>query len=145
MDGALVSDLHQLRLLLGVERPGDFYFPLDAIDHTLFGLTIGAILGVNLQMAQPDLNRFERPALVPRIQLESHRRAGPQARQQQIVRRGADIGPSGRYWLIGLQAMYADENVLNQAARPPRDDHVALFLSSHIVSHGVLGQVSETF
>src|SRR5262249_59145242 len=78
MYGAFVGNLHHLRFLFGIKRPRQFDLTFDAVDHPLFGLAFSAILGIDLHVAEPDGDGFERPALAAGVELEGHRGARAQ-------------------------------------------------------------------
>src|SRR5260370_523267 len=50
----------------------------DVVKHSFFGFAIGAVGCVNLTVAQPNRDCFERPALASRIQRNRHRSSSAQ-------------------------------------------------------------------
>src|SRR4051812_19863640 len=76
MDGAAVGDLQQPLALRLVERPFQHDLPVDLIDLAVLGLAVGAILGVDLVVLQPDPDLLQRPVLLPGVHAQGHGRAG---------------------------------------------------------------------
>ena len=78
-------------------------------------------------MPQADVDAFERPRLVPRIQRDGHGHAGAECGQQEIVRAGAPVGAAGADRLIRDEVMTAGGDFLNKAVRTAPHHHDALF------------------
>jgi hypothetical protein len=78
VDWAFLGNLKQLRALLWGQPPREFEVALDTVQHSFFAFAIGAVGGVNLAVAQPNGDCFERPALASRIQRNRHRSSSAQ-------------------------------------------------------------------
>src|SRR5438094_164224 len=74
----------------------------------------------------PVRHALERPPFPSRIQRDGHRRSGAEGGQQQIVRAGPAVGPTGGDGLVGDEPVAPDGDLLDESLRAAAHDHQAL-------------------
>src|SRR6266852_4978038 len=80
MDRTLVGDLEEFAALLLRQLVGDRDLPLDPIEQALFGLTLGAVVGVDPRVTEANRYAGKRPPFPSRVQRDRHRRSGAKRR-----------------------------------------------------------------
>jgi hypothetical protein len=70
---------------------------------------------------EPHRHPLERPGHVVGVQTEGRAGGASQCREEQLVRVGSGVLPSGLDWLVGLEEVWAGEDRL--AEPRPRIDH----------------------
>src|SRR5437588_6756416 len=126
MHRTLLGDLECFGTLLLVERPVQSDLALDPVEQALFGLAFGAVDGVDSRVAEPHRHALERPPFPSRIQRDGHGRSGAEGGQQQIVRAGPAVGPTGGDGLVGDEPVAPDGDLLDESLRAAAHDHQAL-------------------
>jgi hypothetical protein len=116
----MIRDLQQFGALRVIERPDQFDSFLDPMDHGIRLLAIGAVLHVNARLAEPDHDLFERPLFTRSVEMNRHRTAASQGHEQQLVRPGPSIVPTGGARFVGMQHMPSIEHHLLENADPSR-------------------------
>src|SRR5260370_13598328 len=86
MDRTFVGDLEQFGTLLLRKLAGDRNLALDPIEHALFRLTVGAVIGVDPRVAEPDRHAPKPPPLPPRIQPDRPVRSRAARRHKRSLR-----------------------------------------------------------
>ena len=114
VDRAPFGDLEQPLSLLRTERTVERDLPLDAIEHALLRLALGAVRRVNLRMREPHRHALEGPLLPSRVQRDRHRRSGAERDQQEVIGRGPGVGAAVRDRLVRGQMMPTDEHLLRK-------------------------------
>ncbi len=99
-----------------VERAVQLDRALDPVEHPGLGFAVGAILGVNLGVAEPHHHALQGPLLAFGVKPQRHRGAGAQRHQKQLIGIGAGVLAARRRRLIGGETMAAIEQDL---AKPP--------------------------
>lgn len=107
MDRAFVGDFKQMISGILIQGVGQDDGTVDALDHSGPGLTVGAILGVDLGVFEGDADLLEGNASAIRVHPHSHRGAGAECCQDQIV--GGRTGTSSALsdWLVSAQRVTA--------------------------------------
>ena len=115
---ALVGDFQKLRPLLGAQLALEGDGAIDVVDLALARFTFGAILGVNLLVAQPDLGAQKRNLLEIRIEPYCHRGAGAERGEEKIIgpRPGIEAAVLDR--LIGKEPVRAENDFLLKFTAP---------------------------
>ena len=80
MHRALVGDLHQALVLIGVECAFNFDHPVDLVDLAFAGFAFGAILGVDLVVLQRHGDAIDGQRLEIGVHPHRHRGAGAERR-----------------------------------------------------------------
>jgi hypothetical protein len=119
MDRTFVGDLQQFGALFLRKLAGDRDRPLDPIEHALFRLAFGAVIGVDPRVAEANSHARERPRFPSRIQRDGHGRSGAERREQQIVGSRPPVGPTGCHRLVGDQPVTPGGDLLREAFRAP--------------------------
>src|SRR4029453_15967174 len=114
VDGTAVSDLEQPLALRGVERTFQHDLPIYLIDLALLGLAVGAVLGVDLVVLQPDPDLLQWPVLLAGIHAQGHGRAGAEAGGQRVVGAGPGIGAAAGGRVVGPQHMRSNAHGLGE-------------------------------
>jgi len=140
MDRTLVGDLEQFGTLLPFKLADDRDLPLDPIEHALFRLTFGAVVGVDPRVAEANGHARERPPLPSRIQRDGHGGSGAERRQQEVVRSRPAVGPTRGHGLVGDQPVASGGDLLDESFRASTHRDYALFGS---LNHGPPPFVNE--
>ena len=82
----MVGDLAQPLALLLVQRANQLDGLLDAMDHRVGLLAVGAILHMDPFLAQPHHHLLQRPLLARGVYLDGHRGTAAQRGEQQVIR-----------------------------------------------------------
>src|SRR5450631_3809961 len=75
-------------------------------------------------MSKIHRHAFERPLLRSRVKGHSHRRAGTECGEQQIVRRRPGIFPADLDWFIGGQPVWTDSDFLGEPGSVAAYDYI---------------------
>jgi hypothetical protein len=79
-----VGDLEEARALRVIERTLERDELADLVAPALARLAVGAVGRVDLAVVERDGHRPERPAVALGVEAHRHRRAGAEARQQEV-------------------------------------------------------------
>ena len=86
MDRTAFRNFEQPAFLSFINVAAQLDFTIDTVEKTLFRFALNAVLGVNPIMLKTYGHVPQIPPLALCVQLKSHRRARPEAREKQFVR-----------------------------------------------------------
>ena len=129
MNRTFGGDLHQLRMLFRGQRPGQFDFDVDPVEHAILRFAFFAVARMNTRMPQGNTDFVERPVISTRVKADRHGGANAKTRQQIIVRIGSSVAPACAGRFIGDKAMFTRNDLLSEAARTAVDDNVGRFVA----------------
>src|SRR5439155_12067230 len=89
---------------------------IDTVEHAFLGLTVETILGMDPVVRQPHRHALERQLLAFGIEPQRHRRAGTEAREQQIVRAWPRIESADLDWFVGKESVRPTHDLLLEFA-----------------------------
>ena len=72
MNGTFGCDLHQFRVLFCGQRPSQFHFDIDSVEHAFFGFAFLAVRGIDARVRKRNRNVFQRKAISPRVKSDCH-------------------------------------------------------------------------
>src|SRR5260370_18420434 len=103
MDGALLGNLDQLSALCVVQWPDQFNAAQNAINHRLWILTVGTVIGVDSVVSKPHNDLVESPIFPSRVHVDRHRGATAERHQQQLVGTGTGVASANRDGILSTQ------------------------------------------
>src|SRR5262249_49684568 len=113
---AFLSDFDQPPALLVVEVAFEGDGAVDPVDHSGLGFAFGAIDRVNPVVPEADLCPGQRPLMAIGVKTESHRGAGTERREQELVGTWAAVEPAPDCRLVRDEPMRAGYNFLLKLA-----------------------------
>lgn len=117
MNRTAVGDLQQTSSLLIVERSVQFEPALDLVNTAFLSFAISAVRRMNLPVAEPYDNFFERPPLAIGVHPKCHRSACPERRDQVLVRVGPTVGATGADRFVGEELHAVRSRNLREVSR----------------------------
>src|SRR5258706_2458983 len=125
VDGAALRDREQARALRGVERAGELDLSLDALEAAGPALALRAVLRVLARVTEPDARAFEGPALLARVELQGHRGAAAERREQEVVGVRTGLRAARRDRLVAREGVRTRLGPLREGCPAARDDELA--------------------
>ena len=130
MNRTFGSDLHQFRVLFCGQRPGEFHFHIDSVEHAFLGFALLAISCVNARVPQRNGDVFQRQFIPARVKADGHCGANTEGRQQIIVRIWPSIVAPDAYWFIRDEVMFTNSDfLLKIVGAAAHDDMSCLFVA----------------
>src|SRR5258708_19172043 len=114
---AAPRDAEELLALLGGEGAAEADLHVEAVDVAAGREAVGAVLGVHAVVDESDLHAFEGDLLALRVEMQGHRRAGAEARGQEVVRRRAFAASTSVDRLVADEPVRADFDLVAEGAR----------------------------
>ena len=116
MNGTFRRDFHQLCALFGSQRPCQFHFHIDSIEHAVPGYAFLAVFCMDTRVAERNCDFVERQLFSARIETDGHRGAYAKAREQIIIRIRSGVTAANLHGFICNQVMFIGNDFLTKTA-----------------------------
>jgi hypothetical protein len=134
MNGTFGGDLHELRVLFCGQRPCQFHFNIDSINHAVLRVALLTIACVNARVPQGNRDIFQWQMISTRVKADCHRGADAKAREQVIVWIRPGIATAGAHRFVRDKVMLTRSDLLLKILRAAAHDDVRCLFSG-LCSH----------